>query len=66
MTDSTGSAAEAFLDDVPTRSAALVIEGPAGIGKSHRWTAVVDEACRRGWRVFRARPSQAETRLVGS
>ena len=57
---------EMFLNTVPQRSTALVLEGPAGIGKSHRWTVIVNEARQRGWRVLRARPSQAETRLVGS
>jgi len=66
MTDTAVSAPDAFLARMPQQSSALVIEGPAGIGKSHRWTAVVDKAVARGWRVFRARPSQAETRLVGS
>jgi len=56
----------AFLDAMTQRSTALMIEGPAGIGKTHCWAGIVDQARRRGWRVFQARPSQAETRLVGS
>ena len=57
---------EAFLDAVPHRSVTLVIDGPAGIGKSYVWNGVVDEAVRRDWLVLSAHPSQAETRLVGS
>jgi DNA-binding CsgD family transcriptional regulator len=57
---------ETFLDSVPHRSVTLVIDGPAGIGKSYVWNGVVDEALRRDWLVLSARPSQAETRLVGS
>jgi len=57
---------ETFLDSVAHRSATLVIDGPAGIGKSHVFNGVVNEAIRRDWLVLSARPSQAETRLVGS
>jgi len=46
-------------------SAALCIEGPAGIGKTHRWQAAVKTARAHGWRVLEARPVEAETRLGG-
>jgi DNA-binding CsgD family transcriptional regulator len=49
---------------VDTPSSAHVLEGPAGIGKSHRFAELIAEAG--DVRIMRAQPSQAETRLVGS
>lgn len=44
---------------------ALVARGPAGIGKTHFLTDVVDEAAQAGVRTLQARPSEAESRLGG-
>ena len=41
----------------------VVVEGPAGIGKTTRWLAAVDDARRRGYRVLLARPAEAEQQL---
>lgn len=43
-----------------------MLEGPAGIGKSHLWREVGNYAEAEGCRVLRAQPAQAELRLVGS
>jgi DNA-binding CsgD family transcriptional regulator len=47
-------------------SSVQVLEGPAGIGKSHRLAELLATALAAGVRILRAQPSQAETRLVGS
>jgi DNA-binding CsgD family transcriptional regulator len=52
-----------FLDQVATRPAALLIEGPSGIGKTTLWAAGVDEARSRGWWVLSCRPVQSEAPL---
>ncbi|HEX5012935.1 MAG TPA: AAA family ATPase [Candidatus Limnocylindrales bacterium] len=49
-----------FLGRIDGGPAALVIEGPAGIGKSTLWAATVDRARARAIRVLVARPSGAE------
>jgi DNA-binding CsgD family transcriptional regulator len=54
------AAVQAFLDRVGDGSAALVLEGEAGIGKSTLWLAGVDIARERGLRVLTARPAEAE------
>ena len=53
----------AFLDreDGP---AALVLEGEAGIGKSTLWSAGVDDARARGYRILSARPAEPEQALA--
>ena len=53
-----------WLASTRDASSACVVEGPAGIGKSY----LIDELVARAseWRVLRARPAEAEVRLVGS
>jgi DNA-binding CsgD family transcriptional regulator len=53
--------AERFLDAVPVGSRALLIQGPAGVGKTSVWLAAIDAARERGRRVLAARPVEAET-----
>jgi DNA-binding CsgD family transcriptional regulator len=55
-----------WLDAALDGSQALLLDGPAGIGKTHRWDAIIDEARLGERRVLRAQPAQAEVRLVGS
>lgn len=55
-----------WLAGVAARSSALVLEGPAGIGKTYLWRELVDQAGTDGARVLRAQPGEAEQRLVGS
>ena len=52
-----------FLDDVSSRSAGLLIEGEAGIGKTTLWLAAARTARDRGYRVLEARPAESEARL---
>ena len=52
-----------FLDEVTGHPAALLIEGEPGIGKTTLWSAGIDQARRRGWRVLTCRPVQAEAAL---
>ncbi len=52
-----------FLDEVIGRPASLLIEGPAGIGKSTLWAAGIDLARRRGWWVLSCRPVESEAPL---
>lgn len=49
-----------FLVAASHGPAGLVLEGPAGIGKSTLASAAIDEARRRGYRVLSATPSGAE------
>jgi hypothetical protein len=53
----------AFLGAPDERSAALVLEGEAGIGKSTVWRHGVDVARGNGFHVLEARPSESETAL---
>ncbi len=55
-----------WLANVSSRSRTLVVEGPAGIGKSHIWREMVQNARADGARTLCAQPAQAEVRLVGS
>jgi predicted ATPase len=57
------AAIEAFLDAMPARPSALVIEGEAGIGKSTLWLAARHAAETRGYRLLQARPGESEARL---
>jgi DNA-binding CsgD family transcriptional regulator len=50
----------AFLVAASHGPAGLVLEGPAGIGKSTLAAATIEEARKRGYRVLTARPSGAE------
>jgi DNA-binding NarL/FixJ family response regulator len=52
-----------FLDDVISRPVALLLEGPAGIGKTTLWAAGIELARRRGWWVLSCRPVQSEAPL---
>jgi len=54
----------AFLDRAAEGSAALVLEGEAGIGKSTLWLAGVTAARERGLRVLSSRPAEAERGLA--
>jgi len=58
--------AERFLDVLRHRSAALAIEGEAGIGKTALWLETVAAAEARDYRVLQARPTESEARLAYS
>jgi len=49
-----------FLDDAAAGTAALLIEGGVGSGKSALWSATVAEARARGFTVLASRPVEAE------
>src|ERR671930_1276003 len=54
----------AFLERRPQDgAAAFLLEGEAGIGKTAMWRAATEAARERGFRVLRARPSEAEQTL---
>ncbi len=53
----------AFVDEARDGSAALVLEGEAGIGKSTLWLAGVQHGRARGLRVLSSRPAEAERGL---
>jgi DNA-binding CsgD family transcriptional regulator len=53
-----------FLDSLPDRSCALVIEGDAGIGKTTVWTDAVRRAGECGYRVLSCRAAAAESVLA--
>jgi DNA-binding CsgD family transcriptional regulator len=53
----------AFLDEVASHPAALLIEGEAGIGKTTLWWAGIDQARHRGWHVLTCRPVESEAAL---
>ena len=53
-----------FLDHVSTETAALLIEGEPGIGKTTVWLAAVDSAIERQFQVLSARPAPAESVLA--
>lgn len=55
-----------LVHGLPDSSWAMVARGPAGIGKTHFLTGVVQEAGRAGVRTLQARPSEAESRLGGA
>jgi DNA-binding CsgD family transcriptional regulator len=52
-----------FLNQVATRPAALLIQGPPGIGKTALWAVGVEQARSRGWSVLSCRPVQSEAPL---
>ena len=53
-----------FLDSLPGRSCALVIEGEAGIGKTTVWADAVHRAGECGYRVLSCRAAAAESVLA--
>src|SRR5436190_15018875 len=54
---------EAILDRAETGFSGLVLEGEPGIGKTTLWTAGIERARERGFRVLVARPAEAERAL---
>ena len=54
----------AAFDRAATASSALLVQGPAGIGKTALIRFATDEARRRGFAVVTARPTRAETQLA--
>lgn len=58
------SAVEAFLDRAAGGPQALLIDGPAGIGKSTLWLAAVAAARERGYAVLASRPAEGERQLA--
>jgi DNA-binding CsgD family transcriptional regulator len=59
-------AAERFLDAVAVGSAALVVQGEPGIGKTTVWRATIERARDRSYHVLACRPAQAEAKLSWS
>jgi predicted ATPase len=55
-----------FLDRVPSGFAALVLQGPPGIGKTALWREVVEMARQRRWAVLSAHLVSAEAPLLFS
>jgi len=54
---------DAFLADRSALPAALVMDGPAGAGKSTLWQAAIDRAVDGGFTVLACRPAGAEAQL---
>jgi DNA-binding CsgD family transcriptional regulator len=52
-----------FLDDIRNGPCALVLQGEPGIGKSILWSAGVDDARARGYRVLSCRPTGSDSEL---
>jgi DNA-binding CsgD family transcriptional regulator len=52
-----------FVERVPAGSAALVLEGEAGMGKTTLWRAAVEHAENLGLTVLQAQPVESETTL---
>ena len=50
----------AFLATSEHRSAVLAVEGPAGMGKTTIWEALIEEAEERGFAVLACRPVETE------
>jgi predicted ATPase len=55
---------ERLLDRAASAPARLTLVGEPGIGKTTVWEAGVEAAERRGFRVLRARPAEAESSLA--
>ena len=53
-----------FLDSVPHRPCALVVEGDPGIGKTTLWLDAVTRAWDRGFRLLTSRAAAAESVLA--
>ena len=58
------AAIETAFERAPDASAAVVLTGEAGIGKSTVWEAVLETARGRGWCVLVARPAPSEQALT--
>ena len=56
-------AVEDFLAKISSGSAALVLEGEAGMGKTTLWRAAVENAREQGLTVLQAQPVESETTL---
>ena len=52
-----------FLDGMAAGSAGLIVSGEAGIGKTTLWSAALESATGRRYRVLVARPAESEARL---
>jgi DNA-binding CsgD family transcriptional regulator len=57
------AAVERFVDAVTEGTAALVVDGEPGIGKTTLWLEALGRAAGRGFRVLSARPVEAEATL---
>ena len=51
---------EAFLDPGSTAPRIALIEGQPGMGKTTLWSAAIEHATTRSWRVLLTRPTDAE------
>ncbi len=52
-----------FIADIPLGPSAVLLEGPAGIGKTTLWTEATAACERQGLRVLTARSSESEARM---
>ncbi len=66
MRESEEQAVIDFLDVARSQSAALVIEGEPGIGKTTLWLHALDQARTRGFRALSSRAAEAESVLAYS
>ena len=57
------AAVAAFLDALPSGPCGLVLEGPAGIGKTTLWRAGAAQAAGRSYTVLSCRPAESEATL---
>ena len=64
--EATRRSVERFLVSIETGSAAFVLEGEAGMGKTAVWSESVSTAADRGQRVLQARPAESEATLTYS
>jgi DNA-binding CsgD family transcriptional regulator len=62
--DAEHAAGVAFLDAAARGPAALVLTGPAGIGKTTIWRSLLADARRRGYRAMSTRAVEAEAQLA--
>ena len=58
------AALAAFLDGLPSGSAAIVLRGEAGVGKTTLWQACIEAAHERSFGVLTASPAAAETGMT--